>query len=205
MYQGNLHREETRGWEKCIQKRMAYEFIECGKGVDELLILRELQHKNVFEYIDGFIVDQGVSYDGSLYTEYCEHETCKTIWTQRWRYKMPGFANWDLLKQLANAVGYLQNGIHDVVSATSPITGPTPGWRVVAHCDIGPWNIFLRSGGDGNNETFPHVVLGDFGLAKRADRNTTVDLGADTTSSLAVNADDSSRSNEADDSWNRIR
>lgn len=83
-----------------------------------------------------------------------------------------------LLEQLTNAVAYLQYGIHDAVSATSPINGTAPGWRGVAHCDVKPLNIFLRSHGDSNNEQFPDVVLGDFGLAKRANGNGTWEQGA---------------------------
>lgn len=103
--------------------------------------------------------------------EYCEHgdledylQTTAGI-PDAW---VGGLAIWSLLKQLANAVAYLQYEIDDTVSATSPIDGTAPGWRGVAHCDIRPRDIFLRNRGNGNNEQFPDVVLGDFGLAKRA-------------------------------------
>ncbi len=173
--------KSRRDGKKIIQKSMAPDYIASGKAESELSILRELQHKNVVEYIDAFIVDQDGNYDGSLYMEYCEHGNLQDYLDTRMGIQdtwIGELAIWGLLKQLVNAVAYLQYGIHDAVSATSPITGVAPGWRGVAHCDIRPWNIFLRSRGDGNNESFPDVVLGDFGFAQRADDNTTLNLGA---------------------------
>jgi serine/threonine protein kinase len=169
--------KSRRDGKKIIQKRMAPHYIASGKAKNELSILRELQHRMLLDISMHSLLTKletmtAVSTWGIAYME-----TCKTIWTiqDAW---IGELAIWGLLKQLANAVAYLQYGIHDAVSATSPITGAAPGWRGVAHCDIRPWNIFLRSRGDGNNENFPDIVLGDFGLAQRANDNTTLNLGA---------------------------
>lgn len=50
--------KRRRDGKKFIQKRMKPEHIALGFSKFEMLILSELKHKNVVEYIDAFVVDR---------------------------------------------------------------------------------------------------------------------------------------------------
>ncbi|KAL9120807.1 MAG: hypothetical protein Q9187_002633 [Circinaria calcarea] len=63
---------------------------------------------------------------------------------------------WHVFVQLAQALAFIHYGVN-------PSERHAPSsWNKVIHRDIKPANIFLKSRSDGK---YPHVVLGDFGLA----------------------------------------
>lgn len=147
---------------KCIEKRIKPADILSGAVKFEILVLRELNHKHVTEYIDSFIDKSGDEPRASIYMEYCDMGTlADTLATRRSENKpAKEWEVWELLIQLTNAVVYCHHGIHDAVFA--PRGRRDTPWEGIVHRDIKPANVFLRTD---YRTKFPNIVLGDFGQA----------------------------------------
>lgn len=155
---------------KCVEKRIGPAEVLSGAAKHEIIVLRNLNHQHVTEYIDSFIDKSGGTPRASIYMEYCDLGSLADLVEARRTINKPAkeWAVWDLLIQLTNAVAYCHYGIHDAVF--KPHGKKEANWAAVLHRDIKPANVFLRS--DGRSK-FPRVVLGDFGQAmlQKADGN----------------------------------
>ncbi|MCJ1477841.1 hypothetical protein MMC13_006514 [Lambiella insularis] len=146
----------------CVEKRFGPELVHVGGAENEIALLRSLKHKNISEYIDSFI-ENGYLPHASLYMDFCEmgslNDTLEKYASQG-RIINEAFA-WHTFKELANALGYIQYGILDVVSGACNVLDPN--WTRIIHRDIYPRNIFLKR----LAHQRVRVVLGDFGCSVR--------------------------------------
>lgn len=149
----------------CVQKRIP---TRDKHLLNEIRILRLLEHPNICQYIDASISnDDPPPLRASLYVEYCDSGSLEML-LQKYRerstrpraraYIPEGFI-WKVFLELCSALQYLHHGIE--ADNTSPPKDP-PEWRRVLHRDIKPANVFLKSG---LYSKYPTVVLGDFGCA----------------------------------------
>ncbi|KAI4231641.1 MAG: hypothetical protein L6R40_007674 [Gallowayella cf. fulva] len=144
----------------CVEKKYKVKDITNGTAAFEMKVLRKYKHKNIVEYLCGFIVDESHHKPrASLYLEHCDggnlHDVMNKRATQSHYIGEQGV--WDIFSQLINAVAFLQYGVRDACFRPEP---PKPDWIGVLHRDIKPDNIFLiLPTGDG----YPRIVLGDFG------------------------------------------
>lgn len=143
-------------------RRKANQTRQNGAAEFEILVLQNLNHKHVTEYIDSFIDKSGAIPQASIYMEYCDLGSLADALKKCRRMGQPAneWEVWELFIQLTNAVAYCHHGIHDAVF--EPHGPREASWTGVLHLDIKPGNVFLRSDYRSN---FPQVVLGDFGQA----------------------------------------
>lgn len=148
---------------QCLEKRLRPKEIENGAAQSEISLLRQLRHKHITGYIDGFLVG-GENPKASIYMDYCNGGTLADSIVQLCRKEclFDEESMWNLLAQMTGAVAYCQYGIQDAVS--NPAERRNRSWVGIIHRDIKPANIFLRT--DPRTSRF-HAVLGDFGLAIR--------------------------------------
>ena len=148
---------------ECIEKRLLPEDVASGKALHEILLMRSLKHQNITEYIDAFIDHYEVVPSASIYMGFCESGSLDDCLEKYHRAGLgidEGFI-WNTFIQLANAIGYLQYGIHDTAAGTPR----SPHWRKIVHRDIMPRNVFLKQ----RNQPYPRIVLGDFGESTYVD------------------------------------
>ena len=155
---------------KCVEKRFKPKDILNGRAEFEMFALRELSHRNVVEYLHGFIEPDGPVPRASMYMEWADRGTLEDLHRNyRENNEWPKeSAVWYLSMQLANAVAYLQYGIRDAASPEKLERHAQPGWIGIVHRDIKPANIFLRTD---TGSPFPRAMLGDFGQAIREDND----------------------------------
>ena len=154
---------------KCVEKRFKPLDILSGAAKFETFVLRQLNHKNITEYIDSFIDMSPPIPRASLYMEYCDLGSLADNLNARRKENKPACKEWelwDLFTQLTNAVAYCHYGIHDAVF--HPNGRKDSPWIGVVHRDIKTANVFLRSN---YRSSLPYAVLGDFGLAIRQDND----------------------------------
>ena len=115
---------------RCVEKRFREKDIGNGRAEFEMFALRELAHKNIIEYLHGFI-DFGSSRPrASMYMELADLGTLDHMLEKRHQ-DLDWFREselWDLSMQLANAVAYLQYGIRDASSTDKFESRVQPGW-----------------------------------------------------------------------------
>ena len=95
-----------------------------GERNSRFLLLRELAHKNIIEYLHGYIDSTLSVPQASMSTELADLGTLNDLLKSRqdsdW---LKESAIWHLSMQLANAVEYLQYGIRDA-SSTNELESP---------------------------------------------------------------------------------
>ncbi|KAI9827659.1 MAG: hypothetical protein M1826_006222 [Phylliscum demangeonii] len=131
----------------------------------EMDVLRRLFHRNIVEYVDGFITDHPPA--ASMYMEWCDLGTLDDLIRYYWDEEIPmpeSFVR-HVFISLADALAYCQTGVKDVTQEMKP-TSKVEGWRTVIHSDLKANNVFLTSAG-AFPSPYPRVVLGDFGMALR--------------------------------------
>lgn len=145
---------------KCIEKRLNPSDVVNGRAMREIGILVQLAgHPNIIQLID-FDLHTNPQLpkrdpSASAWTEYCDRGTLYdlVIYLSRMgeaqRLAEPFL--WHVLRSLVEAVHYCQQGPKNC-----------SGWNTVYHRDINLSNIFLATQPD---DSFPRVVLGDFGLS----------------------------------------
>ena len=153
-----------RDGRKCIEKRLQAEGIRRGEAEFEMLVMRQLNHPNVVEYIHAFIMEDRQGPRASIFMEYCDLGTLDSVLDDHHsaRRRLSEAWVWDIFKQLVNALGYIHWGIRNAIAGGHE----DPSWVGIIHRDIKPSNVFLCSEG---GEPFPRVVLGDFGCSVRED------------------------------------
>ena len=129
----------------------------------EALILNEVlgRHKRLINLISWSLMP--ASFDGDsqvimMYNFYAGGDLAKLV-PQRGG-GLPEKFLWHVFLQLADGLSWLHYG----VDSTNPDDEPSSGWQQVVHRDLKPDNIFLSKRPSQNNP-YPSVVLGDFGLA----------------------------------------
>ncbi|KAI9705099.1 MAG: hypothetical protein M1836_006882 [Candelina mexicana] len=133
--------------------------------IKEIYYLRRLYHPNICSYVDAFITKHPPA--ASLYMEYCDLGTMDGVIAKYEQHaveraRIPEAFIWKTFYQLADALQYIHHGIDS--SSASPTT-PIKDWEPILHRDIKPSNIFIQSTPHAAPETYPRIVLGDFGIA----------------------------------------
>ena len=139
--------------------------------VREIELLHGLEHPNIVQYVDAFVLENDKPMQASLYTEYCDQgnlqDLIETYCTHNKQYPnrrpshIPESFIWHTFLSLAYALQYIQFGM---LPGDDPTPDPASNWSLILHQDIKNANIFLASQGP---EEYPRVVLGDFGVAMR--------------------------------------
>ena len=115
---------------KCVEKRFKEKDIPNGKAEFEMFALRELAHKNVIEYLHGFIDTTRPVPRASMFMELADLGTLSDMLKNRQKDSdwLEESAIWHLFMQLANAVAYLQYGIRDASSTNEFEARIQPDW-----------------------------------------------------------------------------
>lgn len=145
-----------------VQKKLPKEDSLENK-MNEILIHRRLRHESILRYVDSFITPEGES---SIYTEYCNQGDLERLIRAHWREGklIPERFIRHTFTRLADALAYCHFGVED--ATPDPMPDKVPGWLTVLHRDLKPSNVFLKFR---PGETYPAVVLADFGHAIRED------------------------------------
>lgn len=101
-----------------------------GRAEFEMFALRELAHKNIIEYLHGFIDSRGYVPRASMYMELADLGTLDDTLKKRHQ-DLDWFREsevWHLSMQLANTVAYLQYGIRDASSTDKLESRVQPNW-----------------------------------------------------------------------------
>ncbi|KAL2044161.1 hypothetical protein N7G274_002866 [Stereocaulon virgatum] len=129
----------------------------------EALILNQVlgRHKRLINLIDWELVPASFDADSQvimMYNYYAGGDLAKVV-PERGGSLSEKFL-WHIFLQLADGLSWLHYG----VDSTNPDDKPPSGWHQVIHRDVKPANVFLSKHPSQNNP-YPSVVLGDFGLA----------------------------------------
>ncbi|KAL8736395.1 MAG: hypothetical protein Q9181_002428 [Wetmoreana brouardii] len=170
---GNLGREgyynagvyvvrSKRSGKTYVEKRYAPQDVLNSTAEFEMLLLRELRHPNIVEYVTGFIDLR--THRASIYLEHCDKGNLWDFMAQREKFRRPLGEPWvwNIFMQLVSAVAFIQYGVRDACYESDL----PEHWTGVIHRDIKLDNIFLCSQ---PNSTHFRIVLGDFGQAMRED------------------------------------
>ena len=121
---------------KCIEKEFTPGATIEGKAAHEMTTLRALKHKNVVEYIDGFLDEHPRQPYASIYMENCNLGTLESCLKQHisaGKTIEEGFI-WSIWAQLVNALGYIQHGYQELITVHGTTTQPAdPYWRGIVH------------------------------------------------------------------------
>ncbi|MCJ1375932.1 hypothetical protein MMC20_007170 [Loxospora ochrophaea] len=151
---------------KCLEKRFKPENVVSGEAATEIALLRNLKHRCITEYVDGFVDLSPRSPCAGLIMEFCEGGTLQDRIDNRMGGRsepIPEPWIWHVFEQLVNGIGYLQHGVEDIISGDRP---PKIS-DVLIHSDLKPGNVFIdtRTFIQGRNgREWPRIVIGDFGL-----------------------------------------
>jgi serine/threonine protein kinase len=144
----------------CVEKRLRPADIAYGSAQREIEIMMQLRnHPNIIQLVDFELKDDPKLPECELsartWTEYCETGNLLLLvdYLKTSEQKIPEPLLWHILRSLAEAVRYLQQG---------PKESSGTLWNMVYHRDIHLANIFLSSE---PRSSLPRVVLGDFGLS----------------------------------------
>ena len=167
----------------CVEKRVAPEHVAEGGLIEELVVLRRLDHPNITNYIDAFVCLDVQPPAASLYMGYCDLGSMSDLlrkYRSRNKHSTTGAANhgggaaregtprryyipesfvWHTFHCLLKALTYLQCGAIDGRDFV-----PVQDWCKIIHQDIKPANVFIKTSDRGGR--YPTVVLGDFGIAQ---------------------------------------
>ncbi|KAL8935086.1 MAG: hypothetical protein Q9216_005593 [Gyalolechia sp. 2 TL-2023] len=150
---------------KYIEKKFKGEDVLNGAAEFEMLCLLKLRHKNIVQYVTGFIIDEPHQRPvASVYLEYCDmgnlHDYVEKVFVSGGL--VPEAWIWDIFIQLVDAIAFMHLGIRDACRSHEK----PRHWIGFIHRDIKLDNVFLCSRA---NTDRVHVRLGDFGQAIRED------------------------------------
>ncbi|MCJ1245253.1 hypothetical protein MMC30_002456 [Trapelia coarctata] len=142
----------------CVEKRFKERDIRDDRALNEVRLVRACQHRNINEYVHAFCEESRHGICASIYMDFCDLGSLNdTLEKHHKEHRGIGEAFvWSAFKDLANAIGYMQFGIHDTVHGGHR----DPHWHPIIHRDIAPRNVFLKSSSE---QRYPRVILGDFG------------------------------------------
>jgi serine/threonine protein kinase len=148
----------------CVMKVLPSEAMFSGYAAREIGILYLLDHPNIIQFQDAYEPFHRNRHGAPwVVTDFCNGGTLETCMAKN---RTPGLCVpelfvWHVFESLVDAIQYCHIGPQDL----DPELWDTADWDPIYHRDIIPGNILLSNDKNTTDNSYPTIVLADFGCA----------------------------------------